>query len=137
MTRLFGSYAPASGLAITPSRPAPSKRVNQSAAIADPSSRASGESAASRRARSRLELGASLRERRAAEIAIALAEKVPEDDGRGELPGQHLHARRRRVQPELQRLEVEPVARVAMTISPSSTHRVGSAAFSGSSRSGK
>ena len=33
ITRLLGSYVPAAGLAITPSRPAPSKRRNQSCAM--------------------------------------------------------------------------------------------------------
>src|SRR5207249_4715967 len=45
---------------------------------------------------------------KAGDDAVALAEQVEEHHRSRHLPRQLLHARRRRVQPELQRLEVEP-----------------------------
>jgi hypothetical protein len=69
---------------MTPSRPAPSKRLNQSAATARSGAK-----------------------RRAAKIAIPHAEQIPEDHRRGRLLRQELHARSRRVDPLLEEIEVE------------------------------
>ena len=56
-----------------------------------------------------LERGASRREGRRAQVTIALTEHVEEHDRCRRLASEGLHARGRRMQPELQRLEVERV----------------------------
>ena len=93
---------------MTPSRPAPSKRRNQSDATLD--SRVAGVrwiggAADASSASSSL---APLLERFAAQIAVALAEQVEEHDGCRDLLGQQLHPRCGRMKAELQRLEIEP-----------------------------
>ena len=52
---------------------------------------------------------ATLRERRVAQIAIALAEQIEEHDRGRNLLSKQLHARRGRVKAQLQRIEVEAV----------------------------
>jgi hypothetical protein len=55
----------------------------------------------------RLQLGAALLERLRAQVAIACGEQVEEDDRRRDLLRQHRHPRRRRVQAQLKRVEVQ------------------------------
>jgi len=59
------------------------------------------------RAEDRLEPGAALAKRNGAQIGSP-AQKVPEHDGRGAPCASIFNARRRRVKPELERLELEP-----------------------------
>ena len=104
---LAGLVGPSSRLATTPSRPAPSNRSNQSAAVAR--SRVAGvrwtggcapPRTASRRAR-RSPCGTSRR----SSSPSASRSQATNDAGR--LLGQHLDPRRRRVDAQQQRLEVE------------------------------
>ena len=92
---------------MTPSRPAPSKRRNQSDATLD--SRVAGVRwiGGAADAEQRFQLLAPLLERFATQIAVALAEQVEEHDRCRDLLGQKLHPRRGRMKAELQRLEVE------------------------------
>ena len=92
---------------MTPSRPAPSKRRNQSDATLE--SRVAGVRwiGGAAAGKQRLQLAAALLKRLAPQIAIALAEQVEEHDGRRDLLGEQLHARRGRMEAELQRLEIE------------------------------
>ena len=60
-----------------------------------------------RAAEASLQQRASLAKRDAAQIAIAVAQQIEEDDRRRDLRGQKLHARGRRVNALLQHLEVE------------------------------
>ena len=89
-----------------------------------------------RRGKQRLQLLPPALERFAAQIPVALAKQVEEHDGRRNLLGQKLYARRSRMKAELQRVEIQPVS-LTMTISPSSTQRAGNCDRNGSSSSGK
>ena len=93
---------------MTPSRPAPSKRWNQSCGDRPVSGRRRHVERRRGVGEDALELGAPLCEGRVAEVAVAEGEEVEEDDRRGHLAGEQLHARFGRVEAELQRLEVEP-----------------------------
>ncbi len=92
---------------MTPSRPAPSKRSNQSAATL---AIGRGRRQVQRRGDAReqsFELGAALPERELPQIPVAFAQHVQEHDRRRDLPRQQLNARGGRMDPQLQRVEVE------------------------------
>ena len=77
-----------------------------------------------------------LRLRPGAQVLVALRQEIEGDERRRRLRRQLGHPRGRRVEPQLEGVEVEPRS-VAITISPSTTQRSGRAARSGAARSGK
>ena len=138
ITRLFGSYAPVAGLAITPSSPAPSKRRNQSAAVVAIGRRRREVQRRRAPCQQRLELLAPLAETAVARRSRSPShEQVEEHDRRRDLLGQQRHARRRRVDAHAGAPRSRAPPSFAITISPSSTQRSGSCALSGSISSGK
>ena len=122
---------------MTPSRPAPSKRRNQSSATA----RSRGRRRQVERRRGvredALEPRAALGERRVAQVAVALREQIEEDDRGRDLAREQL---RRATRPD-GGAAAAPRSRGApsraMTISPSSTQRGGSCACSGAKQLGE
>ena len=98
-------------MAITPSSPAPSKRLNQSAAVARSVVAGVRWIGGFAPREALLEQRAPLAERHVAQVAVAVAEQIEEDDRRRDLRRQQLHARRRRVNALLQHLEVERPSR--------------------------
>ena len=122
---------------MTPSRPAPSKRRNQSAATLESlvaGVRCSG-GAADRE--QRLQHAPPLSERHAAQIAVPLAEQVEEHDRRRDLLRQQLHARRRRMKAQLQRVEVERAILARRRSRRRARSARAAASASGSTSSGK
>ena len=111
IARLPGWYVVLSCLAITPSSPAPSKRWNHSSATARSRLHGVRCTPPEMRRERLLEQRAPLGLRASAEIAPAVGEQVERDERRGRLGGELLHARRRRMQAQLQRVEVEPALR--------------------------
>ncbi len=90
--------------AMTPSSPAPSKRSNQSRAVAGP--RLGVKKSADGVGRARASRGAL--KRQLAQVPVAEREQVERDEARRSLLRELLHARRGGVDALLQRVEVEP-----------------------------
>ncbi len=96
---------------MTPSRPAPSKRRNQSdATLASPVAGVRWIGGAAEESSDSSSLTPASK-RFAAQIPVALAKQVEEHDGCRRLLGQKLHPRRGGMNAELQRLEVEATLR--------------------------
>ena len=109
IARLPGRYFSESFFATTPSRPAPSKRWNQSSARArSRRGRREMDRVVARAAANACSSScATLALGRRAQVAVVEREQVPRHERRGRLLGEHPDPRLRRVDPEQQRLELE------------------------------
>ena len=92
---------------MTPSRPAPSKRRNQSEAMLESSLPESDGSAASRKTSSDSSSRAAVLEGLASQIPVALAEQIEEDNGGRGLLREQLDAGCGRMKTQLQCFEIE------------------------------
>ena len=106
-----GRYVSSSGLATTPSKPAPSKRENQSAAVSRSSVAGVTWIGAVASREHRLEPRPPLAERLLAQRLVAEREQVERDVRRRDLDGELLDAGRGRMLAQLQRVEVEAASR--------------------------
>ena len=137
--RFPGSYGPSRRLAMTPSSPAPSKRANQSAAR-------SRSSVTGVRWTPATPVADGARPGAVRRVGVRAGPAGPSSPSArrsqatycaGVCRREHPDARLGRVDPQQQRVEVEPAPDPTITISPSTTPRSGSAARSGASSSGK